>query len=135
MAMLAAAVPATAVPEEAVTTIPEALINTALGMGTVFIVLILISFIIYLLGFVPDLLNGSKKEKAQMQPADSKRQPAPVQKPVSRPAPAPAPAVAKAADDTQLVAVITAAVAAAMEQEGTPVPADGLVIRSIKKRY
>ena len=42
MAMLAAA-------EEAVTTMPEALVNTLLGMGTVFCVLILISFIIYLL--------------------------------------------------------------------------------------
>ena len=38
---------------EQVTTIPEGLANTALGMGTVFAVLILISFIIYLLKFVP----------------------------------------------------------------------------------
>ena len=53
------------------------------------------------------------------------------------PAPAPKPVVqtpAAPADDTQLIAVITAAVAAAMEQDGVAVPADGLVIRSIKKR-
>ncbi len=126
MAMLAAA-------EEAVTTMPEALVNTLLGMGTVFCVLILISFIIYLLKFIPDLLNGSKKEKESVQIADNRKQPVPAQKPVSKPAPAPS--VSKPADDTQLVAVITAAVMAAMEQEGTPVPADGLVIRSIKKRF
>lgn len=123
--------------EEAVTTMPEALVNTLLGMGTVFCVLILISFIIYLLKFIPDLLNGSKKEKESVRLAESRKQPVPAQKPVSKPAPAPAPApsVSKPADDTQLVAVITAAVMAAMEQEGTPVPADGLLIRSIKKRF
>ena len=54
-------------------------------------------------------------------------------------APEPKPVVAEQqtaapADDTQLIAVITAAVAAAMEQDGIAVPADGLVIRSIKKR-
>lgn len=133
MTMLAAAVPATAAPEEAVTTIPEALVNTGLGMGTVFIVLILISGIIYLLKFIPELLDKSKKEKAAAQAAAGGNVPAP--KPVSKPAPAPVPSVTKPADDTQLVAVITAAIAAAMEQEGTPVAADGLVIRSIKKRY
>lgn len=109
--------------------------NTLLGMGTVFCVLILISFIIYLLKFIPDLLNGSKKEKESVQPSDSRKQSVPVQKPVSKPAPASAQAVSKPADDTQLVAVITAAIMASMEQEGTPVPADGLLIRSIKKRF
>ena len=57
--------------------------------------------------------------------------------PQAQPAPAPKPVVqtpAAPADDTQLIAVITAAVAAAMEQDGVVVPADGLVIRSIKKR-
>lgn len=114
--------------EEVVTTMPEALINTALGMGTVFLVLILISFVIYLLKFVPGLLDGSSKKKEENAPAVT-----------LAPAPAPtstqAPAVPEPADDTQLVAVITAAVYSAMEQEGTSVPVDGLVIRSIKKRY
>lgn len=115
--------------EGVVTTMPQALINTALGMGTVFIVLVLISFIIYLLKFIPDLLNGSSKKNEVQAPK--------VTSPVPKPA-APAPAAAsvpKPTDDTQLVAVITAAIVAAMEQEGTPVAADGLVIRSIKKRY
>lgn len=115
--------------DEVVTTFPEALVNTALGMGTVFLVLILISFIIYLMKFIPDLLDRSsgKKEAASMQ------KPAP--RPVPVPVPKPAPAAPVQTDDTQLVAVITAAISAAMEQEGAPVPADGLVIRSIKKRY
>lgn len=117
--------------EGVVTTMPEALINTALGMGTVFIVLVLISFIIYLLKFIPSLLDGSSKKQET---------PAPKAAPVPRPVPkAPSTPAAKPVqqetDDTQLVAVITAAIVAAMEQEGTPVAADGLVIRSIKKRY
>lgn len=122
MGMLAAS-------EGVVTTIPQALINTALGMGTVFIVLVLISFIIYLLKFIPSLLDGSSKKQETPAPKA-----APVPKPVPQAAPAAQP-VQQKTDDTQLVAVITAAIVAAMEQEGTPVAADGLVIRSIKKRY
>lgn len=116
---------AAAATDEVVTTMPEALVNTALGMGTVFLVLILISFIIYLMRFIPDLLDRSS----------GKKEAAPAPKPAPRPVPKPAPAAPAKTDDTQLVAVITAAISAAMEQEGTPVPADGLVIRSIKKRY
>lgn len=114
-----------------VTTMPEALMNTGIGMGTVFLVLILISFIIYLLKFVPMLLSGKKKEekKAAAEAA------APVQEAVEKaekPAEKP---VAGPADDAQLVAVIAAAIAASMEEEtGVPVAPDGLVIRSIKKR-
>lgn len=121
--------------EEAVTTISEGLVNTGIGMGTVFIVLILISFIIYLLKFVPDLLNRQKKKTMPAQGAPVPARPVPPPKPVTAPAPKPAPVAAKP-DDTQLVAVITAALAAAMaEEKGTPVPVDGLVIRSIKKRF
>ena len=116
---------AAAATDEVVTTMPEALVNTALGMGTVFLVLILISFIIYLMRFIPDLLDRSS----------GKKEAAPAPKPAPSPVPKPAPAAPAKTDDTQLVAVITAAISAAMEQEGTPVPADGLVIRSIKKRY
>ncbi len=116
MALLAAT-------EGVVTTMPEALINTGLGMGTVFIVLILISFIIYLLGFVPVLLERKSKEEEA----------APVAAPTSTPVEAPV--ATQTTDDTQLVAVIMAAIEASMEAEGTPVPTGGLVIRSIKKRY
>ena len=84
----------------------EAVMNTLIGMGTVFVVLILISIIIFLLKFVPKMFE-KKKAKQEV--------------PVS--------------DNTQIIAVITAAIAAQMEAEtGVCVPADGLVIRSIKKR-
>ncbi len=116
--------------EEVVTSIPEALVNTVIGMGTVFVVLILISFIIYLLKFVPSLLDRSKKEEIVVRSENA----AP-SAPAAKPAEKPAPVVSGNTDDTQLVAVITAAITAAMEQEGTPVAADGLVIRSIKKRF
>ena len=116
--------------EEVVTSIPEALVNTVIGMGTVFVVLIPISFIIYLLKFVPSLLDRSKKEEIVVRSENA----AP-SAPAAKPAEKPAPVVSGNTDDTQLVAVITAAITAAMEQEGTPVAADGLVIRSIKKRF
>ena len=37
-------------------------------------------------------------------------------------------------NDTQLVAVITAAIMASMEEEGMVVPEDGLIIRSIRRK-
>lgn len=112
----------TAVAEE-ITTIPQALINTCLGMGTVFVVLILISFIISLFGFIPKLFDKSEKEDTKSVAS------APVQPT------APVSALADETDQGQVVAVIAAAVAAYMSAEtGTPVSADGLVIRSIKKR-
>ena len=108
------------------TTIPQALVNTVIAMGTVFLVLILISFIISLLKFIPILMDKLTKKEEPVQPV-----------PQAQPVSAPKPVVqtpAAPADDTQLLAVIPAAVAAAMEQDGVAVPADGLVIRSIKKR-
>lgn len=113
-----------------ITTIPQALVNTVIAMGTVFLVLILISFIISLFKFIPILMDKLTK-KEPVQPI------APAPAPAAAPAPKPVVAeqqTAAPADDTQLIAVITAAVAAAMEQDGIAVPADGLVIRSIKKR-
>ena len=106
------------------TTFSEALTNTALGMGTVFLVLILISFIIYLFKFIPKLMEIGKKKPEASAPAQSQA------KQETTPATAP-----QATDDTQLVAVIAAAIAAQMSEEtGVPVAAAGLVIRSIKKR-
>ena len=113
-----------------ITTITQALVNTVIAMGTVFLVLILISFIISLFKFIPILMDKLTK-KEPVQPV------APAPAPAAAPAPKPVVAeqqTAAPADDTQLIAVITAAVAAAMEQDGIAVPADGLVIRSIKKR-
>lgn len=123
--MIVLAATAQAVGED-YTTIPQALVNTVIAMGTVFLVLILISFIISLLKFIPIMMDKLTKKEEPVQPV-----------PQAQPASAPKPVVqtpAAPADDTQLIAVITAAVAAAMEQDGVAVPADGLVIRSIKKR-
>lgn len=93
-------------------------LNTVLGMGTVFVVLIFISFIISLFEKIPALEEKfRKKEAAPAAPA-----PAPVQAAVE-------PEPAAAADDSELIAVIAAAIAAA---EGTST--DGFVVRSIKRR-
>ncbi len=92
----------------------QAGLNTVLGMGTTFVILILISFIIGLFPLI------GKAQKAA---------PAPAAAPVAAPAPAaPAPA-ADPMNDSQLVAVIAAAVAAAEGRTTT----DGFVVRSIRK--
>lgn len=95
----------------------KALINTLLGMGTVFIVLIFISLIISLL----------PKLTAAIETMGKKPEPAAV------PEKTPVETMMESyeeelTDDMELVAVITAAIAAS---EG--VPADGFVVRSIKR--
>ena len=93
-------------------TLKQAVMNTIMGISIVFIVLIFLSFLISLFKFIP---NPEAKKKAQAAaPA-----PAPVAAPVE---------VQEAADDTELIAVIAAAIAAA---EGTTT--DGFVVRSIRK--
>lgn len=96
-------------------TLQRAGLNTLMGLGTVFIMLIFLSFVISLFRFIPGLTEGKKKEA-----------PAPAPAPV--PAPAAAPVVEEEADDTELIAVIAAAIAAS---EGTST--DGFVVRSIRK--
>lgn len=94
----------------------DAGINTVLSIGIVFIVLIFIAFIISLMKYIPKLFGLDKKEEA---PAV---------------ATAPATPVVEAedvTDDTELVAVITAAIMASL---GSEAPEDGLVISSIKRR-
>lgn len=94
-------------------------LNTLMAMAIVFTVLITISFIIYLLRYVPGLLGQGKKKE---EPADT--QPAPS-----------APAVSEdLTDDTELVAVITAAIAA-YEENTAAASGDGFVVRSIRRRY
>ena len=92
-------------------TLRRAVMNTIMGIAIVFIVLIFLSFLIYLFRFIP---NPEAKKIAQ----------------AAAPAPAPvaAPVEVAEADDTELIAVIAAAIAAA---EGTTT--DGFVVRSIRK--
>lgn len=99
--------------------IKTALLNTVLGMGIVFVVLILIAFIISLFGYIPKLL--AKKE----QPAKTNETPVVatvenIEEEVEE----------DLVDDTELVAVITAAIMASMGDEA---PADGLIVRSIRR--
>ena len=96
----------------------KAALNTLLGMGSVFAVLILIMFIISLFGYIPKIqAMFAKKEEKSAAPA-----PAPVAAPVVEEA-------VEEADDLALVAVIAAAIAAYEGQTTT----DGFVVRSIKK--
>lgn len=97
----------------------KAALNTLMGMGTVFIVLIFIS---WLIGQFKHINAWEKKQREKA----LKAAPAAI--------PAPAPVVEQymeevdAEDELELVAVITAAVAASMNTS-----ADGLVVRSIKR--
>ncbi|MDY3863734.1 MAG: OadG family protein [Eubacteriales bacterium] len=83
---------------------------TLLGIATIFIVLSILWGVVELLHRA--LHRGDQKTA----PAEAKAAPAPV--PVPAPKAAPAPVRAPAAGDDALVAVITAAVAAAMAEEG-----------------
>ncbi len=97
----------------------RAAMNTLIGMGTVFVVLIIISLIISAFSVIPKLEAKMKKSKEQ-----------PSAQPVKAAAPAAAPVVEEElSDDTELVAVIAAAVAA-YEGSGST---DGFVVRSIRK--
>ncbi len=102
----------------------KAAMNTVLGIGMVFLVLVIIMAIISLFKYIPMI-----QEKFSRKPEASST---PVQ-----PAAAPAASVEvyeeEETDDTELVAVIAAAVAAFEGQTST----DGFVVRSIRraKRY
>lgn len=85
---------------------------TLLGMATIFIVLSILWGVVELLHRA--LHRGDQKTA----PAEAKAAPAPAPVPAPAPKAAPAPVRAPAAGDDALVAVITAAVAAAMAEEG-----------------
>lgn len=96
-----------------------AALNTVIGMGTVFVVLILIIGVISLFRFIPviqDRLAGKKKAAAQVnaetaQIVDSQED------------------AEDMSDDLELVAVIAAAIAASEGAAST----DGFVVRSIRR--
>lgn len=99
-----------------------ALVNTVLGMGTVFVVLIFISFLIALFKFIPKIqAKMAKKQEIEMNVVES------IDNTVSQIAEQ---EEEELVDDSELVAVITAAIMASMGDEA---PADGLVVRSIKR--
>jgi len=96
-------------------TFVKACLNTLMGMGTVFVVLIFISFIIAL--FAIFSMIGKKSAK-----------------PVADVAPVAAEVVAETTNDDEIIAVIAAAIAAYEADGNAEAPADGLVVRSIRKR-
>ena len=100
----------------------KAVLNTLMGMGTVFVVLILIAFIISLFKYIPKIQEMFAKKKE-----------APVQTEAVAPAPAPVYEEEELVDDGELVAVITAALYASMASEGNAPSKDGLVVRSIRR--
>lgn len=115
-------------------TIPMALEHTAIAMLTVFTVLILISFIIYLLKYVPILLNRMQKKEPAEAVASRQREDSVPQQNKNLVSQDTAPR-SESGNDGQIIAVIAAAIAAQMTEEtGVTVAPEGLVIRSIKKR-
>lgn len=106
-----------------VVSIPQALVHTVISMGIVFSVLILISFVIWLLKYTNKANRKSEKtdavetKKAVLNSSNDKT------------------TQDKAEDDKKLVAAIAGAIAMYMSEEtGSVVEPDGLIIRSIKKR-
>ena len=90
-------------------------LNTLLGMGTVFAVLIFLAFLIDWIKYIPMLLDKMAKKSEEVS-VEAK----PVVEDMT---------TTEETDDLELVAVITAAIAA---QEGTST--DGFVVRSIRRR-
>ena len=101
-------------------TLQRAGLNTLMGIGTVFVMLILLSLLISLFRFIP---NPEAKKAAEAKAAKAAKEAE-----AAAIAAAPAQAEENLADDGELVAVIAAAIAAA---EGTTT--DGFVVRSIRK--
>ena len=95
-----------------------AALNTVIGMGTVFAVLIIIIGVISLFRFIPIIQDKLTKKNAVKESADSAATQI-VQ----------AEEVTDVSDDLELVAVIAAAIAASEGAAST----DGFVVRSIRK--
>ena len=97
----------------------KAALNTLLGMGTVFVVLILISLLISCFTFIPKIqavFSKKPKEEAKKEPAVDKAIAQIVEN-------------EELSDDLELVAVISAAIAASEGAAST----DGFVVRSIRR--
>lgn len=109
-------------------TVAKAGLNTIMGMGTVFIVLIFIIFVISLFELLSKKDNKKAKPAPEAAPASAPALAAPV-------AATPSVSADSTMSDDELIAVISAAIAAYEDDmAGCNVPADGLIVRSIKKR-
>ncbi len=105
-------------------------LNTVLGMGTTFVILIFLSLIISLFKFIPDLQEGFAKNKTAANSPAAQAVDNTISQIIEK---------EEAADDNELIAVITAAIAAyegASGSAGTVSPSgDGFVVRSIRRRF
>lgn len=97
----------------------RAALNTVMGLGVVFLALLFLSWVIGKLHYISDAFD--KKPKAEAPAKEAAPAPVPA-------APVPVSAEEDLTDDLELVAVITAAIAASENTSG-----DGFVVRSIKK--
>ena len=95
--------------------------NTLMGMGTVFVMLIFISLLISLFQYIPKLEEKIKNIGKKPEPVVKTEEPQAVEKKVQT-------QVVDSQEDEQLVAVITAAIAAS--EGGDP---GQYIVRSIKK--
>lgn len=103
----------------------KAAMDTVMGMGTVFVVLILISLIIWAMGGIPKLQEKlKKKKKEEVQKLKEEAVDNTIAQIIEKEE------QTGTADDLELAAVIAAAVAAYEGAAGT----DGFVVRSIRKR-
>ena len=104
----------------------EAALNTIMGIGTVFLVLLFLSWLISNIHWIPDLVEKYSKKADAASPAKVTPQPA-----VSR--------MNAAADegeivnDGELIAVIASAIAAYEGKKKKKVMAEGFVVRTIRK--
>ena len=104
------------------TTMKNAALNTLMGIGTVFVILAMLIFLISLFKYIP-ALEEKFKNKGK---AESTQEAAPA------PAAVAAPVAEEASNDDELAAVISAAIAAYEAEAGGST--DGFVVRSIKRR-
>lgn len=109
----------------------SAFINTIIGMGTVFVVLIFMSLLIAMFKIIPKIQDkmAKKQEIAEMKEVaaiDNTISQIMEQEELEE-------VEEELVDDGELVAVITAAIMASMTSQGEEIPADGLVVRSIKR--
>lgn len=94
-----------------------ALLNTVMSIAIVFCVLLLISRLIACFKYIHEFeVKLAAKNAVETAPVSE-----------------PEPVIEEQDDDSELAVVIAAAIAAFEEENETPVPADGLVVRSIKK--
>ena len=114
--------------------ITQAALNTLLGMGTTFVVLIILALLIYCFKFIGVFQARKSKKEALRKEAEAPSAAASTTDAQTAAAIAAALAAEEEeVDDAELIAVISAAVAAYEEEETGSAVTEGFVVRSIRK--